>query len=90
MSQQTSELTLEPLENERLANLCGQFDEHLRLIERRLGVEIGNRGNVFTLAGSRAARDAAGSHNAPTRSSVRITGYLSPASFGVSGSQATP
>ena len=58
MSLQTSELTLEPLENERLANLCGQFDEHLRLIERRLGVEIGNRGNVFTLVGSRAARDA--------------------------------
>ena len=59
MSEQTSELTLEPLENERLANLCGQFDEHLRLIERRLGVEIGNRGNVFTLAGSKSARDAA-------------------------------
>ena len=60
MTAQTSELTLEPLENERLANVCGQFDEHLRLIERRLGVEIGNRGNVFTVAGSRAARDAAG------------------------------
>ena len=54
-----TELTLEPLENERLANLCGQFDEHLRLIERRLGVEISNRGNVFNLAGNRAARDTA-------------------------------
>ncbi len=52
-----SELTLEPLENERLANLCGQFDEHLRLIERRLGVEISNRGNVFNVAGNRGARD---------------------------------
>jgi phosphate starvation-inducible PhoH-like protein len=53
------ELTLEPLDNERLANLCGQFDDHLRLIERRLGVEIGNRGNVFNIAGEPAARDSA-------------------------------
>ena len=31
-----------------------------------------------------------GSHTAPTRSSVRMIGYLSPASLAVSGSQATP
>ncbi len=53
------ELALEPVENERLANLCGQFDDHLRLIERRLGVEISNRGNVFNIAGEEAARDTA-------------------------------
>ncbi len=47
----TLELTLEPLENERLANLCGQFDDHLRMIERRLGVALSNRGNLFTIAG---------------------------------------
>ncbi|MSR14488.1 MAG: PhoH family protein [Gammaproteobacteria bacterium] len=51
----STELTLEPLENERLANLCGQFDDHLRLIERRLGVAIVNRGNVFNIAGERRA-----------------------------------
>lgn len=45
------ELALEPEDNERLANLCGQFDEHLRLIERRLGVEINNRGNQFRVFG---------------------------------------
>lgn len=44
-------LRLEPADNERLANLCGQFDENLRLLERRTGVEIGNRGNEFTLSG---------------------------------------
>jgi phosphate starvation-inducible PhoH-like protein len=38
---------LEPDSLERLANLCGPLDEHLRLIELRLGVEIANRGNVF-------------------------------------------
>ena len=45
-------MQLEPVDNERLANLCGQFDEHLRLLERRTGVEIGNRGNQFKLTGS--------------------------------------
>ncbi|MCW9024719.1 MAG: PhoH family protein [Gammaproteobacteria bacterium] len=35
----------------RLANLCGQFDEHLRQIERRLGVEVNNRGNSFRVIG---------------------------------------
>lgn len=52
----STELTLEPLENERLANLCGQFDDHLRLIERRLGVAITNRGHVFNIVGDRQAR----------------------------------
>jgi phosphate starvation-inducible PhoH-like protein len=53
------ELTLEPVDNERLANLCGQFDDHLRLIERRLGVEISNRGNVFAIGGDAAAAGTA-------------------------------
>jgi len=55
----SSELTLEPLQNDRLANLCGQFDEHLRLIERRLGVEISNRGNVFNVTGNPPERNTA-------------------------------
>ncbi|QNH07574.1 PhoH family protein [Pseudomonas sp. B11D7D] len=44
--------TLEPFEARRFANLCGQFDEHLRLIEERLGLEIRNRGNQFEMLGS--------------------------------------
>ncbi|MBD2835622.1 PhoH family protein [Pseudomonas sp. JM0905a] len=43
--------TLEPFEARRFANLCGQFDEHLRLIEQRMGIEIRNRGNQFELVG---------------------------------------
>ncbi len=43
--------TLEPFEAHRFANLCGQFDEHLRLIEQRLELEIRNRGNQFELIG---------------------------------------
>lgn len=42
---------LSPQDNERLANLCGPLDEHLRQIERRLGVEINNRGNIFRIIG---------------------------------------
>lgn len=34
-----------------MANLCGQFDEHLHHLERRLGVEINNRGNEFEIVG---------------------------------------
>ncbi len=49
-----TELALEPIQNERLANLCGQFDGNLRLIERRLGVEISSRGNIFSIAGDEA------------------------------------
>lgn len=47
----TEEITIEPYDSQRLANLCGQFDEHLRHIERRLCIEIKNRGNLFQLTG---------------------------------------
>jgi phosphate starvation-inducible protein PhoH and related proteins len=52
------DLQLEPANNEQLANLCGQLDEHLRHIERRLGIEINNRGNQFRLIGERSAIQA--------------------------------
>ena len=52
------DLLLEPADNTRLANLCGQLDGHLRQIERRLGVEINNRGNQFQLIGEHDAVDA--------------------------------
>jgi phosphate starvation-inducible PhoH-like protein len=51
--------TLEPFEARRFANLCGQFDEHLRLIEERLGLEIRNRGNQFELLGDAEKAQAA-------------------------------
>ncbi len=46
------DFTLEPDDNERLANLNGPFDEHLRQIELRLGVEIANRGNIYRVSGA--------------------------------------
>lgn len=46
------DLVLFPVDNERLANLCGPLDEHLRQVEKRIGVEISNRGNNFRVSGS--------------------------------------
>lgn len=48
-------VVLAPDDHERMANLCGQFDEHIRQIEERLGLRIRCRGNRFELAGSEAA-----------------------------------
>ena len=57
---ETRDFVLEPPDNERLANLCGQFDEHLRQLERRLGVEINNRGNAFRVIGPPGPVEATG------------------------------
>jgi len=46
------DVTLEPDNSDRLANLSGPFDEHLRQIELRLGVEIANRVNQFRVSGA--------------------------------------
>ncbi|MBI2778242.1 MAG: PhoH family protein [Gammaproteobacteria bacterium] len=51
----SSDFTLAPADNQRLVNLCGHLDEHLRQIERRLGVEINNRGHEFRVIGDDAA-----------------------------------
>ena len=54
------DLTLEPVDNDRLAELCGQFDAHLHQLEQRLGVEINSRGNQFRIIGEEAAVARAG------------------------------
>jgi phosphate starvation-inducible protein PhoH and related proteins len=48
------DFTLDPADPERLANLTGPFDAHLRQIELRLGVQIANRGNIFRVDGQDA------------------------------------
>jgi len=47
------DIDLTPENNDRLANLCGPFNEHLRQIEMRMGVEINNRNHHFQLIGNR-------------------------------------
>ncbi|MGY3857338.1 PhoH family protein [Aeromonas intestinalis] len=55
----TLNLHLEPADNQRLASLCGPFDDNLKQLERRLGVEISYRDNHFQLLGKQAQIDAA-------------------------------
>ena len=47
----TSNLTLEPADNERLANLCGALDAHIRQIELALGIEIKTVEMYFRIIG---------------------------------------
>lgn len=48
----TRQLSLQPADSRRLANLCGQLGQHLRQIEQRLNIEIHQRGSDFALIGS--------------------------------------
>ena len=52
------ELVLTPVDNQRLANLCGTLDENLRQIETALDVTIARRGERFTVHGAHAAQAA--------------------------------
>ena len=45
------EIHLEPASSPRLAQLCGPFDDNLKQLERRLGVEISYRNNHFQITG---------------------------------------
>lgn len=59
LNNNTSEqFDLEPLDNNRLANLCGSMDDNLKTIERRLGVKISYRSNQFKVMGEPVNRVA--------------------------------
>ncbi len=62
----TTEFSLDPADNARLANLCGNLDQHLRQIEQRLGVRIHNRGAHFRVSGE----------NGPVKASARLLDQL--------------
>jgi phosphate starvation-inducible PhoH-like protein len=55
----TRDVFLDPSDNVRLVELCGPLDEHLRLIESRLGVQIRRRGNRFQIVGETPAAKGA-------------------------------
>ncbi|MDK9723571.1 MAG: PhoH family protein [Sterolibacteriaceae bacterium MAG5] len=54
------EVALRPLDNERLANLCGPLDEHLRQIETAYDVTIARRGEHCRVSGDAAQARLAG------------------------------
>ncbi len=47
----TTNVTLEPNDTHRLAALCGPFDQNLKHLEKRLGIHIRSRGNLFQISG---------------------------------------
>ena len=53
------EITLHPVDNLRLANLCGALDENIRQIETAFDVTIARRGERFTVHGESAQGHAA-------------------------------
>ncbi|MGV6808299.1 MAG: PhoH family protein [bacterium] len=55
VDQHTICFELDDDDNQRLINLCGQFDQHLRQLEQRLGVQINNRGHQFNVSGAAIA-----------------------------------
>ncbi|HRP29280.1 MAG TPA: PhoH family protein, partial [Burkholderiaceae bacterium] len=48
-----------PLDNVRLAHLCGSLDEHLRAIEEALDVRISRRNESFRVEGAKGAAERA-------------------------------
>lgn len=47
----TLNLYLEPADTRRLLSLCGPFDDNIKQLERRIGVEISYRDNHFQIVG---------------------------------------
>ncbi len=59
MRGKTVELRLDPVDNRRLARLCGALDANLRQIESALDVEIARRGARFSVSGERPQAERA-------------------------------
>jgi phosphate starvation-inducible PhoH-like protein len=54
MKSKSLEVTLQPLDNQHLANLCGPLDENLRQIEAAFDIAIGRHGEHCRLTGDLA------------------------------------
>jgi len=48
---QQYDFVLEPEDNQRLVNLCGHLDEHIKQLEDNFTVEINNRSSAFRIIG---------------------------------------
>lgn len=72
----TTEIFLEPVNKDRLASLIGPYDDNLKHIERRMGVEVTYQGNQFKIVGktvnSLAAADVIRSLYVETQADPKI------------------
>jgi phosphate starvation-inducible protein PhoH and related proteins len=55
----SQEISLVPVDNARLSNLCGHLNSHIKQIENRLQVDIANRGHQFKVTGQEPSVKAA-------------------------------
>ena len=55
----THQTVLEPDDNQRLNSLCGPHDDNVKQLERRLGIKINHRGNLFLITGDQICVNAA-------------------------------
>ena len=74
MPSKAVEVKLDPVDNQRLARLCGALDENLRRIESALDVTIARRGGKFTVRGEQAQRAAQALEHFYDRASGDLTG----------------
>ena len=56
----TTTVNLEPNDARRLVALCGPFDQNIKHLEKRLGVHMRGRGNLFQISGPEHRVQAAG------------------------------
>jgi phosphate starvation-inducible protein PhoH and related proteins len=68
-----TEVKLDPVDNQRLARLCGALDAHLRQIESALDVKIARRGAKFSVRGEQAKRAAQAIEHFYDRSTSELT-----------------
>jgi phosphate starvation-inducible PhoH-like protein len=54
----SQQFDLDPIDNNRQANLCGPMDDNLKTIERRLGVKISYHGHQFKVMGTESSCSA--------------------------------
>lgn len=55
----STQLLFEPIDNDRLRDLCGPSNEHLSQIEKHFAVKIDQRGNGFVVSGAKTSQEAA-------------------------------
>lgn len=74
----STNIHLEPVDNERLANLCGQHNQHIQQVARHLDVSISNRGHLFQINGIKPQVDAASIVLNKLYSDTKTPGFLTP------------
>lgn len=74
----STNIDLEPVDNERLANLCGQHNEHIQQVAKHLDVAISNRGHRFQIQGFKTQVDAASIVINKLYQDTRNNSYLTP------------